>query len=200
MLSNLSLYQFKSLNLSLLKDNMKRFARFILFTILGWKFVGEFPKDIKKYVVIAAPHTSWVDFPIAILSRMASGLMVNFIGKNSLFNGPFGFFFRGLGGTPVDRSKSTNLVDAIVNIFNKKEEFRLGLSPEGTRKKVDKWKTGFYYIAKGANVPIVMATLDFQNKQIKFSEPYYVTDNKEADFAYFESFFFNVKGKNPELS
>ena len=179
---------------------MKRFARFILFKILGWKFVGQFPTDIKKYVVIAAPHTSWVDFPIAILSRMASGLMVNFIGKNSLFNGPFGFFFRALGGTPVDRSKSTNLVEAIVQIFDTKEEFRLGLSPEGTRKKVTKWKTGFYYIAKGANVPIVMATLDFENKQIKFSEPYYVTENKENDFANFDRFFFNVKGKNPELS
>jgi 1-acyl-sn-glycerol-3-phosphate acyltransferase len=179
---------------------MKTIARFILFTILGWKFDGDFPKNIKKYVVIAAPHTSWVDFPIAILSRMASGVMVNFIGKDTLFKGPFGFFFRALGGTPVNRNKSANLVDAIVQIFDSKKEFRLGLSPEGTRKKVYKWKTGFYYIAKGANVPIVMATLDFENKQIKFSEPYYPTDNKEKDFAYFEGFFFNVKGKNPELS
>jgi 1-acyl-sn-glycerol-3-phosphate acyltransferase len=179
---------------------MKRIARFILFTILGWELVGYFPKDIKKYVVIAAPHTSWIDFPIAILSRVASGIMINFIGKNSLFNGPFGFFFRALGGTPVDRSKNNNLVDAIIEIFNSKEEFRLGLSPEGTRKKVAKWKTGFYYIAKGANVPIVMATLDFENKQIKISEPYYTTDNKVADFNFFDAFYKNVKGKNPELS
>lgn len=179
---------------------MKRFARFILFTVLGWKFDGDFPKDLKKYVVIAAPHTSWVDFPIAILSRMASGVMVNFIGKASLFNGPFGFFFRVLGGTPVDRSKSKNLVDAIVQIFNSKEEFRLGLSPEGTRKKVTEWKTGFYYIAKGANVPIVMATLDFENKKIKFSKPYYTTSDKDDDFKFLRNFFLNVKGKNPELS
>jgi 1-acyl-sn-glycerol-3-phosphate acyltransferase len=159
-----------------------------------------FQKKLKKYVVIAAPHTSWIDFPIAILSRMASGVMINFIGKNSLFNGPFGFFFRSLGGTPVDRSQSNNLVDAIIDIFNSKEEFRLGLSPEGTRKKVDKWKTGFYYIAKGAKVPIVMATLDFKNKEVKISEPYYTTENKEQDFEVFHSFFKNVKGKNPELS
>jgi 1-acyl-sn-glycerol-3-phosphate acyltransferase len=178
---------------------MKGFAKFILYTILGWKLESDFPKDIKKYVVIAAPHTSWQDFPIAILARMASGTMVNFIGKNSLFNGPFGFFFRGLGGTPVDRSQSNNLVDAIVQIFNSKEEFRLGLSPEGTRKKVDKWKTGFYYIAKGANVPIVMATLDFENKKIKISKPYYTTDDKEKDFKFFYSFYENVIGKNPEL-
>lgn len=177
---------------------MKGVAKFILYTILGWKLEGDFSKDVKKYVVIAAPHTSWIDFPIAILSRMASGTMINFIGKNSLFKGPFGFFFRGLGGTPVDRTKSNNLVDAIVQIFNSKDEFRLGLSPEGTRKKVEKWKTGFYYIAKGANVPIVMATLDFEKKQVKISEPYYTTDDIEQDFKYFHAFYKDVKGKNPE--
>jgi len=179
---------------------MKRISKFILYKVFRWKMVNNFPKDLKKYIVIAAPHTSWVDFPVAILSRMASGIMINFIGKNSLFNGPFGFFFRSLGGTPVDRSKSNNLVDAIIQIFNSKEEFRLGLSPEGTRKKVDKWKTGFYYIAKGAKVPIVMATLDFKNKEVKISEPYYTTDNLEKDFEVFHSFYKNVKGKNPELS
>jgi len=156
---------------------------------MGWKLVNDFPKDIQKYVVIAAPHTSWQDFPIGILARNTSGIKINFIGKASLFKGPFGFIFKNLGGTPVDRSTSNNLVDAIVQIFDKKEQFRLALSPEGTRKKVDKWKTGFYYIAKGAKVPIVMATLDFGKKQVKISEPYYTTDDVEKDFEYFHSFF-----------
>ena len=84
-------------------------------------------------------------------------------------------------------------------IFLKKKFFRLALSPEGTRKKVEKWKTGFYYIAKGASVPIVMATLDFGQKQIKISKPYVPTDNMEKDFAYFDSFFKGVEGKKPEL-
>ncbi len=179
---------------------MKRIAKFILYTILGWKIENEFPKHPKKYIVIAAPHTSWVDFPIAILTRMSLGTMVHFVGKNSLFKWPFGYFFRALGGTPVDRTKNNNLVDAIIDIFNNKEEFRLGLSPEGTRKKVETWKTGFYYIAKGANVPIVMATLDFENKKVKISVPYYTTDDKEADFRHFKDFYKNIKGKNPELS
>ena len=179
---------------------MKIIARFILFTILRWKFEGNFPYQLKKYVVIAAPHTSWVDFPIAILARMASGVMINYIGKDSLFKGPFGFFFRALGGAPVDRSKNNRLVDAIVDVFNSRDEFRLGLSPEGTRKKVDKWKTGFYYIAKGADVPIVMATLDFGKKQIKISNPYYTTDDKDKDIEFLRNFFKDVKGKNPELS
>jgi 1-acyl-sn-glycerol-3-phosphate acyltransferase len=179
---------------------MQRLSKFIFTRILGWKLVGNFPSHLKKYVVIAAPHTSWRDFPIAILARNTSGEKINFIGKDSLFKGPFGFIFRGLGGTPVDRSQSNNLVDAIVQIFDSKEQFRLGLSPEGTRKKVETWKTGFYYIAKGAKVPIVMATLDFENKQIKITEPYETTDNKEKDFEYFHSFYKGVKGKHPELS
>ncbi|GGG98599.1 acyltransferase [Polaribacter pacificus] len=174
-------------------------SKFIFTKILGWKLNNNFPLELKKYVVIAAPHTSWQDFPIGILARNTAGVKINFIGKDSLFKGPFGFIFRSLGGTPVDRSKSNNLVDAIVQLFNSKEEFRLALSPEGTRKKVDKWKTGFYYIAKGANVPIVLATLDFGNKEVKISDPYYLTDNKEKDFEYFKSFYENVEGKHPEL-
>lgn len=178
---------------------MQRFSKFIFTRLLGWKFVGNFPTYIQKYVIIAAPHTSWKDFPIAILARNSAGENIHFIGKNSLFKAPFGWFFRALGGTPVDRSTNNNLVDAIIGIFNTRDQFRLGISPEGTRKKVDRWKTGFYYIAKGAKVPIVMATLDFANKQIKISEPYYTTDSKEKDFEYFHSFFKGVKGKHPEL-
>ncbi len=172
-------------------------SKFIFTKLMGWKLVNDFPKDIQKYVVIAAPHTSWQDFPIGILARNTSGVKINFIGKASLFKGPFGFIFKSLGGTPVDRSTSNNLVDAIVQIFDKKEQFILALSPEGTRKKVDKWKTGFYFIAKGAKVPIVMATLDFSKKQVKVSEPYYTTDNKEKDFEYFHSFFSPTMAKKP---
>jgi len=173
-------------------------SKFIFKIILGWKLVGNFPKNLKKYVIIAAPHTSWQDFPIGILARNTSGIKINFIGKDSLFKGPFGFIFRSLGGTPVDRSQSNNLVDAIVDVFNSKEEFRLALLPEGTRKKVERWKTGFYYIAKGAKVPIVMATLDFGKKQVKISEPYYPTDDIQKDFEYFKSFYIGVLGKKPE--
>ncbi|MGY8939127.1 MAG: 1-acyl-sn-glycerol-3-phosphate acyltransferase [Flavobacteriales bacterium] len=179
---------------------MKRVSTFILNRILGWRVENGFPKEPKKYIIIAAPHTSWIDFPIAILARMSVGTMVHFIGKGSLFKFPFGYFFRALGGTPVDRTKSNKLVDAVINLFNSKEEFRLALSPEGTRKKVAHWKTGFYYIAKGAKVPVVMATLDFENKKLKISEPYYVTGDLEKDFEHFNLFYKNVKGRNPELS
>ncbi|CAL2080905.1 1-acyl-sn-glycerol-3-phosphate acyltransferase [Tenacibaculum sp. 190524A02b] len=174
-------------------------SKFIYTKILGWKLVGDFPRDIKKYIAIGAPHTSWKDFPIAILARNSFGIKINFIGKKSLFKPPFGFIFRWLGGAPVDRTTNSNKVQAIIDVFNKHDEFRLALSPEGTRQKVEKWKTGFYYIAKGANIPIIMFTLDFGRKQMAVSEPYYPTDDIEADFKVFYDFYKDVKGANPEL-
>ncbi len=177
---------------------MKLLSRFILYTLLGWKTVGSFPKNIKKYVLIAAPHTHWVDFPLAIAIKWAEGLPANYIGKESLFKPPFGFIFRWLGGAPVDRSKNNNKVDAIIDIFNSRDKFILGISPEGTRKKVTKWKTGFYYIAKGANVPIVMAALDFKNKEVKISKPYFPTESMEKDLKFFYNYFDGVEGKIPE--
>ncbi len=178
---------------------MKIVSKFIFTKILGWKLVGNFPRDINKYVLIGVPHTSWQDFMIGILVRYMESEKLNFIAKNSLFKKPFGFIFRALGGTPVDRTKNNNLVEAIISTFNSKEEFRLAMSPEGTRKKTKKWKTGFYYIAKGAKIPIVMFTFDFGKKQVALSDPYYLTDNKEDDFAYFYEFYKNVKGKYPDL-
>lgn len=178
---------------------IQHISKFIFHFLLGWKIVGEFPRDLKKYVVIGAPHTSWKDFPIGILARAVTNININYIGKASLFKPPFGFVFRKLGGTPVDRSKRTNLVDAIVSIFNEKEEFRLALSPEGTREFTEKWKTGFYYIAKGANVPIVMFGFDFKNKQIVVAEPFLVSDHMEKDFAYFLKFYKDFVPAKPEL-
>ncbi len=132
--------------------------------------------------------------------KYIKSLKVNFIGKASLFKPPFGFIFRWLGGAPIDRSKSNDKVKAIVDLFNAHDKFVLGMSPEGTRQKVEQWKTGFYYIAKGAKLPIVMATLDFQHKQIKISEPYFLTDDLNADFNHFHQYFDGVVGKHPELS
>jgi 1-acyl-sn-glycerol-3-phosphate acyltransferase len=179
---------------------MRYLARFVLYTLWGWKKVGHFPRSLKKYVIIAAPHTHWLDFPLGILVRSAESLPASYIGKASLFKPPFGFIFRWLGGTPVDRSTSSNMVESIVDVFNSRDQFILGLSPEGTRKKTEKWKTGFYFIAKGAGVPIVMATLDFENKEVRISEPYHPTEDQEADFAYFYNYFKGVKGKIPAYS
>ncbi len=182
---------------------MQWLAKFIYFNVLGWKIVGNtnFSENIiKKAVIIAVPHTSWHDFYIGILVRKVTGIKTNFVGKKELFKWPFGFYFRAVGGAPLDRTSGQNKVQAIAKLFEEKEEFRLALAPEGTRKKVEHWKTGFYYIAKEANVPIIMFTLDFKNKQNKVSEPFYPTDDVEADFKFMRSFYKGVIGKKPELT
>ena len=178
---------------------MHTLAKFIYFKLLGWKTVGELPK-LNKCVVAVVPHTSWVDFFLGLLIRRVINQDINFIGKKSLFNPPFGWYFRWMGGSPIDRSKSNDTVTAISNIFNEKEVFRLALSPEGTRKKVEKWKTGFYYIAKAANVPIILVAFDYGHKQIKFSKPFKPTDNIEVDFKTSKEFFKGTVGKVPEYT
>jgi 1-acyl-sn-glycerol-3-phosphate acyltransferase len=164
-----------------------------------WKMEGNFPFHIKKMVIIVAPHTHWKDFIVGVAARSVMKFQhVKFLGKQELFKPPFGFIFRWLGGTPVDRSTSRNLVEAVVKSFNESEELVIALSPEGTRKRVDKLRTGFYHIARQAHVPIMMAALDFGNRKVIFSEPFYTSDNEEADFEKIISFFRSVKGKIPE--
>ncbi len=165
---------------------------------MGWKIVGEFPKDLKKFIIIGAPHTSNMDFVLGTFIKFSTGLPINFIAKENLFKSPHGFIFKALGGAPVDRNKSTNLVNGIIDVFNEKEEFILAISPEGTRKKTNKWKTGFYYVAKGANVPIVMNAFDFKNKIYWISKPYYLTGDQKKDFKVFQNFYKDIIGKNPE--
>ncbi|TJY34012.1 1-acyl-sn-glycerol-3-phosphate acyltransferase [Pontimicrobium aquaticum] len=180
---------------------MRWLAKLIYHNILGWKVTGFNDFDsIKKAVIIAAPHTHWKDFPIGVLLRSVLGVKTNFVGKSSLFKFPYGWIFRALGGAPVQRHENSNQVEAIAKLFNEHDMFRMAMSPEGTRKKVHKWRTGFYYIAKTAKVPIVMITLDFEKKQNKISEPFYTTDDKEADFKFMHQFYEGVKGKVPEYS
>ncbi len=172
----------------------------LIFKILGWKTVGQFPKDIKKYIVAVAPHTSSWDFPLGLAGRSILRLKnTKYLGKSQLFKPPFGWFFRMLGGYPVDRSASHNMVDQVVKIFNSHDEFILALAPEGTRKKVDKLKTGFYYIAKSAGVPIVPVGFDFKNKAIIVADPMYPTDDFDHDMTKLIDFYRTITGKNPEL-
>lgn len=179
---------------------MKLLTKFVFKTILGWKVVGSFPKDVKKYVLIGAPHTHWKDFFLGLAIKWGEKVPANYIAKASLFKPPFGFILKWLGGVPIDRSKSDNKVQSIIEMFNDREQFILAISPEGTRQKVTKWKTGFYYIAKGADVPIVMMTFNFKDKEVKISEPYYTTDNMEEDFNVFYKFYEGVIGKIPKYS
>ena len=174
-------------------------STFIL-KLFGWKISGNHPGQIKKFVSIAITHTSNWDLPVGLLTKGATRLNIQWVGKASLFRFPLGYIFRALGGIPVDRSKSNNFVDSIVQLFNSREELIIFMAPEGTRRKVNKLKTGFYYIAKEAKVPIVMIRLDFAQKDLIFSDPFYPTDNKEEDFQQINAFFKGAVGKNKEWS
>ncbi len=165
----------------------------------GWKAVNEFPNYLKKAVVIVGPHTYWKDFLIGIAFRSELKIKYGkYLGKAELFKGPFGFLFRWLGGTPVDRFSKHGVVDQVVEKFNTADNLVIALSPEGTRQKVDKLRTGFYHIAKKANVPIVMVGLDYSRKELSVSEPFYTTDNEVADFKKIIEFFAPLEGYYPE--
>ena len=174
------------------------FCSFML-RLIGWKITGEYPYHIKKFIIVVIPHTSNWDFPLGLLIRGSIRQNITFFAKDSLFKFPFGGLFRWLGGVPVDRSKSTNFVDAVVDIYNNTEKMATVISPEGTRSKVETLKSGFYYIAKGAKIPIILCKFDYENREVYFEKPFYPTEDKGADFQHFKDFFKDVKGKNPEL-
>lgn len=175
---------------------MRFFSKIIFYKLMGWQFNGAFPSE-KKCVIAVVPHTSNWDFLLGLIVRKIWNIEVNYIGKKSLFAWPYGWFFRWTGGAPIDRTKNADTVQATAALFKERKVFRLALSPEGTRKRVATWKTGFYYIAKTAQVPIILVTFDYGHKQIKISEPVYTTDDKAADFEIFENFYQGALGKNP---
>lgn len=176
----------------------KAISKFILQTLWGFRIDPVYPKDIKKSVIIVLPHTSNWDFLIGILLRPILDLDTHFVAKNSLFKFPLGLLMHWLGGVPVDRSKHNNFVDAVAVHFEGKESFKITIAPEGTRTKVKSLKTGFYYIAMKAGVPIVCCKFDFGNKVIGFSQPFYPTGDYEKDLPLILAYFKGVKGKVPK--
>lgn len=176
----------------------QRLYKFIFYRLLGWKLIGTVDANIKKCVIAVIPHTCNFDFFLGLFSRGIIGIEMNFVGKKELFKFPFGWYFRSVGGAPLDRSGGKNNVDATVAIFNKREVFRLALSPEGTRKKVTELRTGFYYIALKANVPIIPVAFDYSKKEVRIGNPVYVTGNFEEDMKIILPFFKDAKGKIQE--
>ena len=167
-----------------------------ILNLFGWQLVGSLPNE-KKFVVIIAPHTSNWDFFMFILVKFAFKLKVTFIGKHSIFIGPIGWLLKKLGGIPVERSSNHNVVDTIAKEFNKRENMIFGLSPEGTRSYLDHWKSGFYHIAKKANVPLVLAFLDTKTKTIGWGPCIKLTDNKEKDLIKIADFYQDKIGFKP---
>ncbi|MFO7744800.1 MAG: 1-acyl-sn-glycerol-3-phosphate acyltransferase [Psychroflexus sp.] len=177
-----------------------RLSKFIFQSLLGWSIEGQFDKAIPKTVVTVLPHTSWHDFYIGALTRKIVNTPIHYVAKKELFDSPFGWYFKWMGGEPIERTTKQNKVEQIVKLFNSKEEFRLAIAPEGTRKKVEKWRSGFYYIAYNANVPITAVAFDYSTKTVKISKPFYATGNYEKDLLDLQKFYKGVVGKIPEFT
>ena len=173
----------------------KQFYKWIFFRLMGWKIVGAIDPDLKKCVMMIMPHTSAHDFYLGIFTRAITGLEMNFVGKKELFVFPLNYYFRYMGGEPLDRSGGMNKVDSIAAIFGRREIFRLAVAPEGTRKKVDQLKTGFYYIALKANVPIVPVAFNFGKKEVNLGIPLVPKGNIEEDLIILKKHFKGVEGK-----
>jgi 1-acyl-sn-glycerol-3-phosphate acyltransferase len=174
----------------------KFFNKFFHFK--SWKIEGGIPDGIKKCVLIAAPHTSNWDFVYGVGALTEFNIDVKYLAKKELFRFPLKSMFIALGGVPVDRKQNTNMVDAMIQLINSKEEIIVMIPPEGTRKWVDKWKSGFYHVAHGAGIPIVFGYLDYKRKVAGIGPAFYPTGNKEADFKELSAFYKNITGKFPE--
>jgi len=176
---------------------LMRGLAFSFMKVFGWRLEGRLP-DVDKMVVIAAPHTSNWDLPVLLSVAFSLRVKACWLGKHTLFRWPLGFLFRWMGGIPVYRSASQNVVAQSVEMFRSSENLILTIPPEGTRSKVSHWKTGFYYIALGAEVPIAMAFIDYKRKASGVGPTLYPTGDIEADMEIIRKFYITVSAKYPD--
>lgn len=177
-----------------------RFSQWIARTLMswcGWCIEGDIP-NLPKFVLIGAPHTSNWDFVLAMATLSALNIKVSWMGKHTLFRWPFKGVLKWLGGVPVDRTnRSGGIVSQTIEVMNKRDQFVIALMPEGTRTKVHRWKSGFYRIAQGAKVPIVLVRFDYGRKVIGIGPVIEPSGDITADLAHIQSFFTGIEGKNP---
>ena len=167
--------------------------------LIGWKKEGELP-DIPKFVMIVAPHTTNWDLPVMLALGFLMRAKLFWMTKESVFRWPFRGFLVWLGGIPIDRSKPNGVVGQCVDLFTQREQLILAVPPEGTRKKVRAWKSGFYHIAVGAGVPIALGYLDYKRRRGGVGGVFYPTGDYEKDLREIQAFYRNVTPKYPELT
>ena len=163
--------------------------------LIGWRYEGSIP-DVPKLVAIVAPHTSNWDFVVGLIAKWGLEVDASWLGKHTLFGQPFGWLFRKLGGIPVDRSTSSNVVERIVAAFDARDRMLLAIAPEGTRSAVTHWKTGFYHIAVGARVPILLVAFDWPRRVVRFGPTLAPTGDTDRDVAWIREQYEGVRGKN----
>lgn len=167
--------------------------------LMGWRIEGQLPQ-LDKFVVIGAHHTSNWDFVIFIALKFVLRLNARWFGKHSIFRWPFGGLMRLWGGIAIRRDRQVNTVEQAVQAFAEHKQFILVLSPEGTRKKVERWKMGFYHIARGAGVPIVLGALDYQNRRVFIGPTFWPTGDEVADLKEILAFYRPFIPKKPQYA
>jgi len=175
-----------------------KFLSKIILKLFGWHVAGSIPREVKKCIMIAAPHTSNWDLLFARCAFYIMGIDLRFTIKKESMVGPLGSLLNSMGALPVDRSKNNSLVEAMVDIFNQNEKMVIMITPEGTRKYQPRWRKGFYYAAVGAKVPIVLGYLDYPKKEAGVGPVVYPTGDVEADIERIKAFYRTKKGKYPE--
>ena len=178
-----------------LRDGWRRRICRAVLRLCGWSFVGTFP-DVPKAVLIAAPHSSWWDGVWGLLLKVGVGADVHFMGKQELFRGPLGNLLRRLGGMPIDRGAAKGVVEQMIDRFRQRDTLWLGIAPEGTRKPVKRWKSGFWHIAHDAGVPIVAAYFNYPDKTIGIGPLFDTSADMEADLARLRAFYAPFRGKH----
>tara|TARA_B100001175_G_C19511904_1_gene644429 strand:+ start:2390 stop:2914 length:525 start_codon:yes stop_codon:yes gene_type:complete len=163
-------------------------AKIIFLRLMGWKIEGDFPQ-LKKFILAIFPHERNMDFVIGVLTRAILNKKISYVGKKELFNPFTAWFFMALGGSPINRDSSENKVSTIAHLFKENDTFRMAIAPEGTRKKVKRWKTGFYYISLEAEVPILLVHFNYPLKKVSFLRLFYPTRDIEKDFMEMKAYF-----------
>lgn len=175
----------------------KSLCQFIYYKILGWNADLKLPEE-NKYVICAAPHTSNWDFVLGKIFACTQGLKLNYLIKKECFIGPFKYLFRKIGGIPVERKANHSLVENLSEMAKQSKVFHLVVTPEGTRAANPNWKSGFYYIAQLANIPIILIALDYKKKCITANKIIVPTGNVEQDMQEIKEYFSQFQGKNPQ--
>jgi len=175
---------------------IKSISQFIL-RVIGWQAHSTIPA-LEKYVLIGAPHTTNWDFPLALLALSSLGMKFNWVGKHTLFWWPLRVFLEAIGGIPVNRSGGSAFLKQAIELYKERNKLILAIAPEGTRSRTSHWKSGFYVIARKANVPIVLGSMDYPTKQIKIGMALMPSGNIDDDFERIREFYRGTIGKYPD--
>ncbi|HET8897751.1 MAG TPA: lysophospholipid acyltransferase family protein [Rhodanobacteraceae bacterium] len=176
-------------------DHLGRWLCRGLLRLGRWRLVGEFP-DVARLVMIAAPHSSWWDGIWGLLIKVAIGADIRFMGKQELFHGPLGWVLRQLGGLPIDRAAAQGVVEQMVDTFTRHDALWLGLAPEGTRKPVTRWKSGFWHIARAADVPIFPIAFNYPDRSIRLGPLFKTSADMDADITRLRQWYAPFQGKH----